>query len=365
MDGLQNSHLIITVHGIRTYGRWQERLEALVTAGSSDPPIEFVNYKFGYFSVLAFMVPFFRWLIVRRFRDELVTLCTRAPRSRVDLVGHSFGTHLIGWAIQGLSPDVKVVINTIILSGSVLRADFPWRELIGTRVKRVINDCGTKDRVLLLSQFGGLFTGMAGRPGFSGATSNRFRNRYSVFGHSGYFQDARGQPNDDYMKANWLPLLRGDAPVPEFDHRKPGPFEGFVTVLGNNAEPIKLMVYGAVLAIPLLIYRSLYLEADLQRKIAEAQRDRALTQQSLFLANLAYQQRTAGDAGIALLLALEALPDSEAGITRPYLPEPELQLDGAWRDLRERLIINGHENSVFSAAFSPDRKRIVTASEDK
>jgi WD40 repeat protein len=66
-----------------------------------------------------------------------------------------------------------------------------------------------------------------------------------------------------------------------------------------------------------------------------------------------------------LLLALEALPDGTAGIARPYIPEPELQLDGAWRDLRERFVLNGHERGVYSAVFSPDGKRIVTASLDK
>ena len=68
--------------------------------------------------------------------------------------------------------------------------------------------------------------------------------------------------------------------------------------------------------------------------------------------------------GNALLLALEALPDVAAGIVRPFVSEAELQLDGAWRDLRERLVLD-HEASVLSAAFSPDGKRIVTASEDK
>jgi WD40 repeat protein len=47
------------------------------------------------------------------------------------------------------------------------------------------------------------------------------------------------------------------------------------------------------------------------------------------------------------------------------VPELELQLDGAWRDLRERLVLTGHTNVVQSAAFSPDGKRIVTASDDK
>ena len=84
----------------------------------------------------------------------------------------------------------------------------------------------------------------------------------------------------------------------------------------------------------------------------------------MFLADLSRQQREA-DPGTAILLALEALPDTAAGVTRPYVPEAELQLDGAWRALRERLVLKGHTDHVVSAAFSPDGKRIVTASEDK
>ena len=109
--------------------------------------------------------------------------------------------------------------------------------------------------------------------------------------------------------------------------------------------------------------------AETERKIAETERQRADGElkkaqrtQSLFLADLAQQQRTAGDAATAVLLALEALPDRTAGATRPFVPEPEVQLNGAWRDLRERFVLKGHEGPVVSAVFSPDGRRIVTAS---
>ena len=102
-----------------------------------------------------------------------------------------------------------------------------------------------------------------------------------------------------------------------------------------------------------------------QWRDADAALKKIQTMQSLFLAGSARQQRTAGDAGTAILLSLEALRDSEAGITRSYVPEPELQLDGAWGDLRERLVVAGHADRVHNAAFSPDGKRIVTASADK
>ena len=97
-------------------------------------------------------------------------------------------------------------------------------------------------------------------------------------------------------------------------------------------------------------------EAVTERHHAEDQRNQAQITQSLFLASLSRQQREA-DSGTAILLALEALPDTAAGVTRPYVPEAELQLDGAWRALRERLVLTGHTAAVWSAAFSPDGKR--------
>jgi hypothetical protein len=69
VETVPQSHLIVTVHGIRTYGHWQERLEALVLAEASDTPIEFVNYKFGYF---------FRG----RFRTSFPTLVCRSSISQ-------------------------------------------------------------------------------------------------------------------------------------------------------------------------------------------------------------------------------------------------------------------------------------------
>ncbi len=85
--------------------------------------------------------------------------------------------------------------------------------------------------------------------------------------------------------------------------------------------------------------------------------------QSHFLAGLANQKRMAeGDAASAILLALEALPDTAAPeADRPYVLDAELQLYGALRDLRELLVLD-HGSKVARAAFSPDDKRIVTAS---
>jgi hypothetical protein len=232
-----DSHLVITVHGIRTFGNWQERLETLVSSQSKTDEVEFFNYKYNYFSVIAFILPFSRWIVTQRFKRELLALCSGRQKVRIDLVAHSFGTHLVGWALWALRKE-KISFHTVILAGSVLRGGFPWRDLMGQNVIRVINDCGSRDNVLLLSQFWVLFTGMAGRTGFSGATNRSFRNRFSTFGHSGYFD------GNDYMKDRWLKLLMEEMPIETFDNRPPpGLLDGIAIVLANNAEPFKLIVY--------------------------------------------------------------------------------------------------------------------------
>jgi WD40 repeat protein len=104
--------------------------------------------------------------------------------------------------------------------------------------------------------------------------------------------------------------------------------------------------------------------ADGEREKAQSAHNKAQKTQFMYLANVARERRADGDPGTAILLALAALPDPGAEIVRPYVAEAELQLEGALRALRERTVLKGHENSVNSAEFSPDGKRIVTASED-
>lgn len=142
--------IIVTVHGIRTFGQWQHRLAILTKMAR--PDARFVHYSYGYFSSLAFCFPPFRRAAVRRFSTLLVRLRASEPLTTIDIVSHSFGTHLVGWALYDLAPR-NLRFGTIILSGSVLKVGFPWQELIDRYVvARVINDCGLQDSVLVLSQ---------------------------------------------------------------------------------------------------------------------------------------------------------------------------------------------------------------------
>src|SRR6266550_3710991 len=152
-------HLVVTVHGIRTFGQWQERLETLLKSRS--PGTTVFNYKYGYFSVLAFIFPPSRWLVTSRFRKALLEVAKQGDWQRIDLVAHSFGTHLAGWGLLGVPQSERPNIHTLILSGTVLKPRFRWKDLVGSSVRRVVNECGVHDWVLLINQLFVLFTGMA------------------------------------------------------------------------------------------------------------------------------------------------------------------------------------------------------------
>jgi WD40 repeat protein len=89
-----------------------------------------------------------------------------------------------------------------------------------------------------------------------------------------------------------------------------------------------------------------------------------LVAQSLFLARDAQRAVDDGNAVTGMLLALEALPRRLGSPNRPFVVEAESALERALANQRELKVLSGHLGRVGSAMFSPDGKRIVTASDD-
>jgi hypothetical protein len=265
--------VVITVHGIRTFGGWQNRLAALLRLAR--PTVRVSSYGYGYFSAIAFAIPFLRWIEVRRFRSRLLQVFRANPGARVSIVAHSFGTHIVAWALRGMDPRDLPSIRCILLAGSVLKSDFDWLPLLDSgKVDAVVNDCGVDDNVLLLSQFAILFTGMAGRVGFYGFTHERLVNRFFAGAHSHYFQPLDPDP-DAFMRAHWIGLLLGTTRVEALDQRPPlGPLRGAAYALMPFADPIKLAAYlgvGGLLVYHLAILpRQELVLADAQRRFVEA-----------------------------------------------------------------------------------------------
>lgn len=211
----QDDIAAITVHGIRTFGQWQERLKKIVQ--SEAEYIKFHTYKYGYFAVLFFAIPYFQKREVVKLQKTLLRLFESQPNKKFIVFAHSFGTFLIAKALAQISASgVSLNIKTIVLCGSVLKSDFDWSFLDKYPELTLINECGTGDGILCLSEALVPMTGMAGRTGFYGISSDSFMNRYYSGGHSLYFE------GDGFMKANWLPLF-STAPVFSPSHQRPDP----------------------------------------------------------------------------------------------------------------------------------------------
>jgi hypothetical protein len=231
-------HLVIAVHGIRTYNQWQVRLHDLLA--EAGPEIRFEYYDYGFFSFVSYLIPPLRWYEATRFQHHLIGLVENQKWKRIDIIAHSFGTYIVVNGLLRMPKKQRPLVHTLILAGSVLKEDFSWK--VFRSIHRVVNDCGTGDRVLILNKLLVPFLGMAGRVGFSGTLqSESFRNRFFSFGHSGYFRD--GANPSSHMKNQWLPLLLEDGPIPIRDCRETP------TVLQGTGEfvlkymPIKLFAF--------------------------------------------------------------------------------------------------------------------------
>ncbi len=328
----------------------ERRLEAILK--TAEPDVEVYHYKYGYFSVLAFITPFLRWLVTRRFRRELIRLSEKETWERIDIVAHSFGTHLAGWGLKGIRPKKRPHIHTIILAGSVLKAGFPWPDLVGSSVNRVVNDCGVCDKVLLLNQLVVLFTGMAGREGFSGMTGHNFRNRYFVFGHSGYFQ-TKGKPDESFMREKWLPILLTDDYIPLYpDPRPTTAIRGLMTFIVHNAEPIKIGLW----ITPLLV---VIIYVNQQRLEAERSAREALSRQLAIQASINIDKWPER----GLLLSVDSVTETKR-VDGTWLPEAEQALRDGLRKTAGGVLLPGHGDFVRTGIFDPRGRWFVTGGTD-
>ena len=96
-------------------------------------------------------------------------------------------------------------------------------------------------------------------------------------------------------------------------------------------------------------------EAQLYSSEAQITQSRALVKEA---------EQDPSDHSRKILLALEALPDTQEGIDRPVVFDAQETLATGINDLRELAVLSGEAGPVLAVAITPDGARIVTGSGD-
>jgi CheY-like chemotaxis protein len=196
---LATKKLAITVHGIRTNGRWQEKLREGID--KSNLMFEYKPFKYPYFSFIKLFTKS-KGNALELFKCNLQDLFREHPNSEVYIFAHSFGTYLVHSALSDMKQSECPKIRCLVFAGSVLKSDTKIGDTANRlNIDRVVNDCGSNDLPLLFSECFLKDMGMAGVIGFYGFNSDRFIQRKFKGGHSFFEKD----PN--FYSTYWLPIL--------------------------------------------------------------------------------------------------------------------------------------------------------------
>jgi pimeloyl-ACP methyl ester carboxylesterase len=230
--------LVISAHGILTYGKWQKDLPGVV--GNKAAAVE--AFDFGHYGVIKFLMPacnnrkvneFYKWYYdtLKRHPDVQPERYDKRPC----LVAHSFGTWIVGYAMLKY-PDIKV--DKLILFGCILPRDFDWITLFGRdQVGSVVNECGLKDPWPGWANRFVARSGTAGTQGFEWF-GPAVQNVTYEFEHS----DAAVRA---HMENCWLPvLLRAPSPLALLHGHDIQDLATFEKTLNYTGTVIDKEVYG-------------------------------------------------------------------------------------------------------------------------
>jgi TIR domain len=186
--------------------------------------------------------------------------------------------------------------------------------------------------------------------------------RHTEFGETARRWAATGRPGGLLLRSpvleeaeRWIAARPQDAPAPTAETQA-------IVAESRRATTRRRNILTASLGFGFVLALALAGIAFWRRAAAIEQRNQALLAQTRFLVNLATHSVTDEDAGTALLLTLEGLPDSRGGIDRPDAPEADAMLFDARSRLRELRIMEGRGGQLWDVEFSMDGQILGSSS---
>lgn len=129
--------LLVVIHGLMTRAEW---LSNVIPAANSQgwivAPFIYDNPPGLLFSGGG------RQAVVEKFREWIYDLKRKYNPHTISVLCHSFGTYIITKYIEGFAgvkDFLPIQINSLILTGSIIRPDYNWNVHIPRRIGRVLN----------------------------------------------------------------------------------------------------------------------------------------------------------------------------------------------------------------------------------
>ena len=195
-------HVVILVHGIRTYAPWQNTLRAELEGRGIK--VELTNY--GYFDLFRFWVPIprVRASAINRILISIRDVRKLYPHAKLSFLAHSFGTYIV---TNILRQEFDFCAHRIVFCGSVVKYNFPFHEVADRFTSPIINEVGSSDYWPALAESATWGYGSTGTYGFR---SPRVRDRWhNKINHSQFL-------TDQFCKKFWVPFF-SDGNIVEAD----------------------------------------------------------------------------------------------------------------------------------------------------
>lgn len=192
---------VITIHGMNTYGSWQEeyswRLSQMYGYSIPVSIFKYGNIKLG----ALLLLPKQRY--IAKFGKEIRKLSQEINGGKPDVIAHSYGTLLLSEVLK-CEEFKDIELGRVILVGSIVQPNYSWEKIVSEgRVEAIMCHYSHKDLWVRVAHFTIPGSGPSGFIGFNDRNTV-VHVKENSYGHSDYFLEDNLY---HVMNDTWAPFL--------------------------------------------------------------------------------------------------------------------------------------------------------------